>query len=161
DQSERDPANVDSGISAEDEWWQRLKDMIATANVMVFIVSSHSAASKVCDEEIAYARNLGKRIIPILRSPIDWARAPPRLSALNVKINFLDDSDAAFDVALDQLCDALNLDVAWHRESSRLMTLAVRWDKVGRPEELLLSAADVRAIGTLLEHLPRNAPEPS
>jgi hypothetical protein len=25
DQSARDPANIDTGISAEDEWWQRLE----------------------------------------------------------------------------------------------------------------------------------------
>jgi len=102
DQSARDPTNIDSGVSAEDEWWQRLKDMIAAADVMVFIVSPDSAASKVCDEEIAYARALGKRIIPVLRSPIDFAKAPPRLSALNVKLIFTDDRDEAFDGALEE-----------------------------------------------------------
>ena len=75
DQSARDPANVETGIAAEDEWWQRLKDMIAAADVMVFIVSPDSAASRVCDEEIAYARALGKRIIPILRRPASAGRA--------------------------------------------------------------------------------------
>ena len=60
DQSSRDPSNVSTGISAEDEWWQRLQDMIAAADAMVFIVSPDSAASRVCDEEIAYARGIGK-----------------------------------------------------------------------------------------------------
>jgi hypothetical protein len=103
DQSARDPANIESGIAAEDEWWQRLKEMIAAADAMVFIVSPDSATSKVCDEEIAYARNLGKRIIPIRRRPIDFAKAPPRLSALNVKIEFIDDGEAAA-AALHQPC---------------------------------------------------------
>ena len=60
DRSPGDPANIATGIAAEDEWWQRLRDMIAAADVMVFIVSPDSAASKVCDEEIAYARGIGK-----------------------------------------------------------------------------------------------------
>jgi hypothetical protein len=50
---------------------------------MVFIVSPDGAASEVCDQEIAYARNLGKRIVPVLLRPIDFAKAPPKLSALN------------------------------------------------------------------------------
>src|SRR5262245_24296596 len=89
DQSTFDRANITSGISAEDEWWQQLQQMITATDVMVFVV--YSAASKVCDEEIAYARNLGKRMILILRRPIDFAKAPPRLAALNVKLDFVSD----------------------------------------------------------------------
>jgi len=56
DQASYDRDNVSSGISAEDEWWQRLQQLIAACETMVFVVSPDSAASKVCDEEIAYAR---------------------------------------------------------------------------------------------------------
>src|SRR5262245_25353910 len=135
--------------------------MIAAADVMIFIVSPDSAASKVCDEEIAYARNLGKRIIPILRRPIDFAKAPPRLAALNVKIRFQEDADLGFDASLAELCAALDVDVDWHREARRLTELAIRWDQRGRPVDQLLTAADVRAVGSLLEKRPRSAPEPS
>ena len=93
DRSGYDPANIDSGISAQDQWWQRLQQMIARADVIVFIVSPDSAGSRVCDEEIAYAQGLGKRIIPILRRPIDFSKAPPRLSAHNVKLDFTDDAE--------------------------------------------------------------------
>jgi formylglycine-generating enzyme required for sulfatase activity len=161
DQSSFDPANIATGISAEDEWWQRLQEMIAAADVMVFIVSPDSASSKACDEEIAYARGIGKRIIPVLHRPIDFAKAPPRLAALNIKIEFLDQADAAFDASVAELCAALDLDVDWHRENRRLTGLAVRWAQRERPDDSLLSAADVRAVGDLLEKRPRSAPEPS
>jgi hypothetical protein len=131
DRASYDPDNIDSGISAEDEWWQRLQAMIASADAMVFIVSPDSAASSVCDEEIAYARGLGKRVIPVLRRPIDFRRTPPRLTALNIKIQFLE--DAAFDVGLTELCAALDIDVDWYRESRRLTGLATRWDQGDRP----------------------------
>ena len=101
--------------------------MIAASDVVVFVVSPDSAASKVFDEEIAWARGLGKRIIAILRRQIDFAKAPPRLSALNVKIRFTDDSIAALAASLDELSAALDLNVAWYRESRRLTALAVRW----------------------------------
>ncbi len=161
DLSASDPANVDLGISAQDEWWQRLQLMIAAADMMVFVVSPGSVASKACDEEIACARGLGKRIIPILRRPIDFAKAPPRLSALNIKISFVNDDKEAFAIALNQLGIALDIDVDWYRESRRLTGLAVRWDTRGRPDDLLLATADVRAIGDLLERRPREAPEAS
>jgi hypothetical protein len=48
DQSSFDPANIATGISAEDDWWRRLQDMIAAADVTVFVVSPDSAASEVC-----------------------------------------------------------------------------------------------------------------
>ncbi len=160
DRSLADPANIATGIAAEDEWWQRLQDMIAAGDVMVFIVSPDSAASKVCDEEIAYARGIGKRLVPILWRAIDFAKAPPRLSALNVKIDFTSDSDAAFTAALDQLCAALDLDVAWHRENRRLTELALKWDAGARPAESLMRPADIKAAERLLERRPRSAEPP-
>ena len=161
DQSSFDPANIATGVSAEDEWWRRLQEMIAAADVMVFVVSPDSAVSKACDEEIAYARGIGKRIIPILRRTIDFARAPPRLAALNVKIQFVEEAEPAFDASLAELCAALDVDVDWHRESRRLTALAVRWAHRGRRDDLLLTTADVRAIGNLLEKRPKSALEPS
>ena len=125
--------------------------MIAAADAMVFIVSPDSAASKVCDQEIAFARGIGKRIIPIMRRRrlfgdkpaakrrfFAWGsraephtKAPPGLAALNVKITFLEDGEQEFTAALDQLCAALDVDVAWHRENRRLTELALKWDAAG------------------------------
>ena len=160
DRSVYDPDNIDSGISAQDQWWQRLQQMIAKADVVVFIVSPDSAGSKVCDEEIAYAQGLGKRIIPILRRPIDFAKAPPRLSAHNVKIDFTDDAEASFESALKQLRAPLDVDVVWYRESRRLTQLALEWDWENRPSDRLMSSADIRATARLLESRPRNADLP-
>ena len=160
DRSVYDPNNIDSGISAQDQWWRRLQQMIAKADVVVFIVSPDSAGSKVCDEEIAYAQGLGKRIIPILRRPIDFAKAPPRLSAHNVKIDFTDDAEASFESALKLLRAPLDVDVVWYHESRRLTQLALEWDWENRPSDRLMSSADIRAMARLLESRPRNADLP-
>jgi WD40 repeat protein len=158
DQSQSDPVN--SGISPQDEWWLRIQQMIIATDTMVFIVSPDSAKSKVCDDEIAYARGVSKRIVPILLRPIDFAKAPARLSALNIKISFVANSDLAFRASLDQLCLALDTDIVWYRESRRLTSLAARWVADGRPDDLLLTAADERSVGNLLERRPREAPAP-
>jgi hypothetical protein len=160
DQSTRDPANIDTGISAEDEWWPRLKEMIALADAMVFVVSPDSAASPVCDDEIAYARDIGKRIIPVVWREVDFSKLSQRLAALNIgKIDFRDESEAAFAAALDRLAAELDLHVDWHREATRLILLATRWDNGGRSDDLLLTDADVRAVGKLLKGRPAAAPE--
>ena len=158
DQSSHDPDNIATGISAEDEWWRRLQEMIAAADAMLIIVTPDGAASRVCDEEISYARALGKRIIPILRRAVDFANATPRLAALNVKLSFVD--DAAFDASLAGLCAALDLDIVWHREGARLMALAVKWDLDGRPEAQLLPAGAIANGDTWAARRPANAPAP-
>jgi hypothetical protein len=157
DQASMDPDDLTAGIAAEDEWWTRLQDMITAADVMVFVVSPDSARSKVCDEEIAHARALGKRIIAILHRPIDFRRAPPRLSALNVKISFVGDV-ARYDDALNELASALAVDVGWVRESTRRTQAAERWNGSDRERGLLLQGSDLLAAEKWLARRPTHAP---
>ncbi len=158
DQAATDPTNIETGISADDEWWRRLQEMIATAETMVFVVSPESASSHVCDEEIAYARALGKRVIPLMRHPIDFQKAPPRLAALNVKLSFVD--DATFEPALEELTRALDTDVAWHRDGAHYMGLAAKWEGSGRLETQLLSAGAVALADAWAARRPAAAPPP-
>ena len=63
--------------------------MIVAADVTILVVSPDSAVSVVVDKEIEFARSQGKRIIPVLWRPVDFASAVPRVAALNVKISFV------------------------------------------------------------------------
>jgi hypothetical protein len=139
DRASADPDNVTTGISAEDEWWERLRRMIAAADVVIFVVSPDAAASKVCDEEIAYARAVGKRTIAVMYRPIDFQTAPPRLAALNIKITFVD----AADTALEELLRALSVDVAWTREATWITSGGAALGGDGSAEELLLLGPDL------------------
>jgi hypothetical protein len=159
DQAASDPDNISTGIAAEDEWWARLQDMIAAADVMVFVVSPDSATSQVCDEEIAYARALEKRIIPVLYRAIDFGKAPPRLAALNVKISFV--GNDAYENALDDLTTALARDVNWIRESTRITQEAERWRASERDAGLLLQGSDLRAAEKWVARRPASAPPTS
>ncbi len=157
DRSTHNKDNVTTGISAEDDWWKRLQEMIEAADVMVLVVSPDSAASKVCDEEIAYARSLGKRVLPVLRRPVDFATAPPRLSALNIKIEMVD--DARFDGDLAELSTALDRDVVWLREQTRLIQAAGDWERSGRREDELLRGAEISEAEAWSARRPVSAPE--
>lgn len=144
-------------LSAQDEWWKQLKSMIAASDVMVFVVTPASAASNICDDEIAHARNLGKRIIAILRHDIDFNTAPERLRALNVTLDFRDDSN--FASAFQALAGELFIDMDWHRRGSRLMRQAQQWDVDGRPQGQLLRTGVIDEADRWAAQRPQNAPE--
>src|SRR5262249_25435549 len=124
------------------------------SDVMVFLVSPDSAKSSVCDDEIAYAKRLGKRVIAVLWLPIDFTAAPERLRALNVKIDLRGDG---FEAALDALCTEIDRDIDWLRRGARL---ADQWDKDGRPEGQLLRSGAVEAADAWAGRRPRGAEEP-
>src|SRR5262245_38372772 len=52
------------------DWLQEIYAGIEAADAFVLIVTRHSLTSEVCNQEITYARNLNKRIIPVLREEI-------------------------------------------------------------------------------------------
>jgi WD40 repeat protein len=160
DQSARLQDDPDLRLTAQDEWWKSLKAMIAASDVMVFVVTPESAASPVCDDEIAHARLLGKRVIAVLRRAVDFNVAPERLRALNVQINFQSDDAHAFDAALVSLCAELDLDIEWHRIGARLMRQADLWEKAGRPEAQLLRAGAIADADAWAARRPKHAEEP-
>lgn len=158
DQSVQDPDSIASGIAAEDAWWARLEEMITAAEVVVFVVSPDSARSPVCDEEIAFAQALGKRVVPVLWRPIDFDKAPPRLSALNVKISFVTPDAGQLAASLDELAGVIRVDVRWFRMAGLLSAAARRWDLSGRQPDRLLRGAELTEAEAWAARRPPAAP---
>lgn len=158
DQSTHHAETGQTGIAPTDDWWMRLQDMIAAADVMVLVVSPDSAASKVVDEEIAYARSLSKRIIAITCREIDFNSAPPRLSALNVSHWFLKQDFAS---ALEPLCISLDRDVEWLRASAGYTVEAKAWTTAGKPADRLLFGEEISTAEAWSARRPATAPEVS
>lgn len=159
DRSEKPHDDPDLVLSAQDEWWLQLKRMIAAADVMIFIVTPHSAKSRVCDDEIAHAKDLGKRVIAILRTSIDFETAPERLRALNVKLNFEDDDEAAFERELASLQSELDRDLEWHRLNAHYARLAQKWQLEARPEGQLLRQGAIAEADRWISRKPRDPGE--
>jgi WD40 repeat protein len=59
------------GIPYSAEWWEEIRAGIEATESFIFIVTPDSLASQVCHQEVAYARRLNKRIIPVIRRPVD------------------------------------------------------------------------------------------
>jgi WD40 repeat protein len=152
------------GISGGEAWKQRLGSLIRDADTVVFVLSPSSAASEICAWEVEEAARLGKRIIPVLCQSLDGASPPPpRLAGLNY-IFFYDEPKSpgsGFGLGLTRLVTALNTDLDWLREHTRLLQRASEWESGGRVENRLLSGADVVAAKTWLSRRPNDAPEPT
>jgi len=155
DRSARDPRNVETGIAADEEWWCRLKEMIAQAETVIFVVSPDSIKSPVCDGEIGFAQECSKRIVPLLFRNVNLKRAPPRLASLNIKLDFRQRKH--WTRGLDDLALVLTTDLRWHREGARLLGLALAWQRSGLQEALLLPLGSVDEADRWISTRPKGA----
>lgn len=147
-----------SSIVEGEDWRKRLGALIAGADTVAFVLSPDSAKSPICAWEVEEAVRLSKRIIPVLCRPLGAQPAPEKLAALNY-VRF--DEGRSFMGGLKGLARALNTDLAWLREHTRLLARAMEWESAGRLENRMLSGADIGAAKTWAARRPRGAPEPT
>ena len=145
-------------ILPTEEWRERLEQLIGQADAIVFALSPHSAASEVCSWEVEHAESLNKRIAPIVIRDVESADIPAALSKLNY-IFFTNRKE--FDRSIENLITALNTDIDWIREHTRLGELARRWHGRDRTRSQILRGADLTAAENWLAGQPANAPSPA
>lgn len=151
------------GILGGEDWRQRLTALIRDADTIVFVLSPSSAVSAVCAWEVEEAARLNKRILPVLCRSLSGAVPPPRLAQLNF-VHFYQEPRApgsGFGVGLAGLVRALQTDLVWLREHTRLLQRATEWDAVDRLATRLLSGADVAAAKAWAAQRPAGAPHPT
>jgi hypothetical protein len=147
-----------SDTFAGEEWWRRLQQLISEADTVVFVLSPNSVASKVCRDEVAHALKLSKRVLPVVIGDINWALAPEGLIKLHGlffdKVNERED-------ALGRLVEALETDIGWIREHTRLGGLALHWDAHQRPRGDLLRGHALEEAELWLTQRPKTARSPT
>ncbi len=142
-------------ILPTEEWRGRLEQLINEADTIVFLLSPQSASSDVCQWEVELAHSLNKRIAPIVIEDVDAGDIPPLLARLN--FIFATPRDP-FQNAVDTLVSALNTDIGWIREHTRLAGLAKRWDQADRPPRFLLRGQDIVDAEKWRDGRPPDAP---
>jgi WD40 repeat protein len=146
-------------IAGGEEWKQRLGNLIREADTVVFVLSPSSAGSRICDWEVEEAVRFGKRIIPVVCHALESVEAPQRLRDLNFIFFYPEPKSpgSGFGVGQTQLVDALNTDLDWLREHTRLLLRATEWDVGGRTENRLLSGSDIAAAKAWAARRPKAA----
>lgn len=158
-----DPIIDREGIAGGEDWKRRLGNLIQQADTVVFVVSPASTASELCQWEVEEAARLGKRIIPVVCAPIVGTNLTARLQELNY-IYFYGDPKhpgSGFGSGLAGLIGALNSDLDWLREHTRLFQRATEWKAGGQLPNRLLFASDIADARAWLSRRPKGAAEPT
>jgi hypothetical protein len=134
-----------------EEWWRRLTGLIALADTVVFLMSPRSSASKVCADEIEYARSLNKRILPVVIENIDWRSVPEGLA----KIHSVYITDPAKrESGFADVISAIKTNIDWVREHTRLLDRARQWQAKGRLSAELLTGPALEEAESWLTQRP-------
>ena len=151
------------GISGGEDWRARLGGLIRDADTVIFVLSPSSAGSELCKWEVEEASRFGKRIIPVPCRPLGDASVPPQLSALNYIFFYAEPRlpGSGFGTGLARLVSALDTDLDWLREHTRLLQRASEWDFAGRTESRLLFGDSIAEAKAWAARRPKDAPEPT
>jgi tetratricopeptide (TPR) repeat protein len=141
-----------------EDWRRELLGFIREADAVVFIISSHSISSPVCAWEIEQVVKLNKRLAPIVLEPVPDDRIPDAIAKINY-IFFDQANDFAMQAGV--LAKALQTDLIWIKEHTRLGELAHRWDEQKKASGLLLRGQELQDAERWIASRPRGAPEPS
>jgi hypothetical protein len=149
------------GISGGEDWKKRLGGLVRDADTVVFVLSPSSARSEICKWEVAEAVRLGKRIIPVIWRPLEDTSPPPQLAALNYIFFYADPRlpGSGFGTGLARLVTALNTDLNWLREHTRLLQRATEWEAAGRAQSRLLFGDSIADAKAWAARRPKEAPE--
>jgi len=150
-------------ITGGEEWRRRLRTLIANSETVVFVLSPASAKSDMCGWEVQEADAASKRLIPVLCRPLEAIPPPQRLKDLDY-IYFYPEPNvpgSGFGSGLARLVKALNTDLEWIRQHTRLMARAAEWDEAKRADNRLLSGSDIDEAKDWLAGRPKAAPEPT
>ena len=148
------------GISAGEDWKRRLGALIAEADTVVFLLSPSALRSAMCDWEIGETDRLSKRLLPVVIKALGDTPVPERFQELNYIFFYPEPKvpGAGFGEGLAALARALNTDLEWVREHTRLGERAAEWQGL---ETRLLSGDDIAAAKAWLARRPPKAPAPT
>jgi WD40 repeat protein len=150
------------------EWWTEVTNGIEASDNFVLLISPNSIASPICNLEIDYALSR-KRIVPVLIEKVDEKNAFKALRRRRLNLfqrSLLGDQDIVelaqknwvallqrgwiefyrtdnFTAKLADLSAALEVDIDYVREHTRLLVRANDWIRHARPHSLLLRGDDL------------------
>lgn len=138
--------HIDVWIDQEDIpktaiWREEIAAGIEACDNFVFLISPASIASQPCRDELEHAVGLNKRIIPVICKDVRPADTPPEIERRNwIFLRPVDD----FEEGIDELVQALTLDLDWVRMHTALLERAIEWDRGGRDSSRLLRGSQLR-----------------
>ena len=145
-------------IPPTSEWLDEVYAGIQAADTFLFIISPDSVVSEICILEIEHAIQHNKRLVPVVLHDVEDDQVHSAMSAHNwVFLREEDDFDANFEL----LIDALDTDLDYVKEHTRLLTRAVEWDQNNRTRGLALSKQELQVAEGWLTQGLSTEPKPT
>jgi WD40 repeat protein len=117
-----------------------LRRAIEGSDAFVFVISPDSVQSQFCEQEVTHALELNKRIVPLALREVPDADIPEEIRFRNwIPV----DGEHPFEAGVDRLVSALETDLEWEHQHTRLTVKALEWDGSGRDRSFLLRGSDL------------------
>ena len=155
------------------DWWAEIKDAIDKHDVVIDVVSNDSLLSRVCNEEILYARENNKRVIPLIIEDVDikyvvgelydqpWDETARDNWVAIRKLNWIYfNREATFEAGVENLLQAVETDQEHLRNHTRLLTRAKEWEEYGRGRGFLLRGEELDDAEAWLRLSAGKEPQP-
>jgi hypothetical protein len=142
------------GIADGEVFPEAIKRAIEQSDAFLFVITPVSVASAYCEHEVEYARELQKRIVPVLRDPVGDEQLPAEIHDRNW-IPFTEADE--FDTSLGRLVPALDTDLEAAKAHTRWLVKALEWDGEGREGSFLLRGSELKAAEAWLAASPEDA----
>ena len=123
------------------KWRDRVRRGIEACKAFLFVISPDSVSSTQCLEEIEDAVALNKLIVPVVYRDVPEGSLPPAVA--EAEWVFLRDEDEMA-AGIDRLVEALETDLQWRDEHTRLAGRVREWTDAQRDRSYLLRGADLR-----------------
>lgn len=130
------------GIRDAEVFPAALRRAVEGSDAFVFVISPDSVRSPFCGQEVDRAVQLNKRIVPLSYRDVPDEEIPDEIRYRNW-IPAGDDGE--FEPTLERLIKALDTDLDWEREHTRLTVKGLEWDGAGRDRSFLLRGSDLTA----------------
>lgn len=142
------------GIADAEVFPAAIKRAIEQSDAFLFVITPAAVESAYCENEVEYAKEMQKRIVPVLREPVPDERLHSEIRDRNW-IPFTD--DAEFDPSMGRLVKALDTDLETARAHTRWLVKALEWEAEGRDKSFLLRGAELRSAEGWLAASPEDA----
>ena len=140
------------------DWLAEIYRGIEAADSFLFIISPDSVASEICTLELEHAVKHNKRLVPVVWKKVEDHQVHSAMTAHNwVFLRQQDDFEANFEL----LIGALDTDLEYVKEHTRLLTLAIDWDQNQRRRSAGLRGQELQTAEGWLAQSGSKDPQPA
>ncbi|HEU5034016.1 MAG TPA: TIR domain-containing protein [Mycobacteriales bacterium] len=145
------------GIEDGEVFPAALREAIERTDGMVFVISPAAASSPFCQQEVDHALALGKRIVPVLHSPVPDDQLPPGIR----ERQWVQAGKAIRGETVDRLVRALDADPDHTRQHTQLLLRARAWESRGRGTAALARGEELAEAEAWLTRAQGRDPAPT